>query len=115
MDGSQKDISNSQPVPTDVQEEANSYEDEINLIDYFRAKMADIEENRFSLEPELERRKAILAKLKSLEPEDSGKMPGGIVLQFDNAGRNSECLPLAYQMEAVLVDKQLARLFLLTR
>ena len=35
METSQKDTSNSQPVPTNVLEEANIDEDEINLIDYF--------------------------------------------------------------------------------
>jgi len=33
---SQSGIPNSQPVPKNVQKEAKTYEDEINLIDYFR-------------------------------------------------------------------------------
>ena len=64
-----------------------------------KAGMADIEENRFSLELELGRKKAILAKLKNLKPADSNRIPSGIVLQFDNVGENSEYLPLAYQIQ----------------
>jgi len=66
----------------------------------YKAKMADIEENRFSLELELERKKAILTKLKNLEPADSYKIPGSIILHFDNVSENSEYLPLAYQVQA---------------
>jgi hypothetical protein len=66
----------------------------------FKARMADIEENRFSLELELGRKKAILAKLKNLKPADSNRIPSGIVLQFDNVAENSEYLPLAYQIQA---------------
>jgi len=35
MGSLQDDIPKGQPAPTDFQEEANIYEDEINLIDYF--------------------------------------------------------------------------------
>jgi hypothetical protein len=65
----------------------------------FKAEMADIEENKFSLELELEKKKAILIKLKDLEPVDSNKIPGNIILQFDNISENSEYLPLAYQVQ----------------
>ncbi|MHC4175546.1 MAG: hypothetical protein ACYTBX_04165, partial [Planctomycetota bacterium] len=66
----------------------------------FKSEMADIEENKFSLELKLERKKAILTKLKDLVSSDSSKIPGSIVLHFDNVGENSEYLPLAYQAQA---------------
>lgn len=66
----------------------------------FKSEMADIEENKFSLELELEREKAILTKLKNLAPADPNKIPGHIILQFDNINGNSKYLPLAYQIQA---------------
>ncbi|MFH1716075.1 MAG: hypothetical protein ABIF19_01880 [Planctomycetota bacterium] len=66
----------------------------------FRTKMAGIEENEFDLELELESKKAVLARLKNLEPEESGKISDNIVLQFENVRQNSEYLPLAYQIRA---------------
>lgn len=66
----------------------------------FKADMANIEENRYGLELELERKKTTLAKLKNLEPKDLDKIPSDIVLQFNNVGGNSEYLPLAYQIQA---------------
>jgi len=67
----------------------------------FKAPVDDIEENRFSLELELERKKATLAKLKNLKPWDLGKIPSDIVLQFNNVGANSAYLPLPYQIQAI--------------
>jgi len=64
-----------------------------------KARMADIDESRFGLELELERKKAISAKLKNLKPTDPNKIPSGIVLQFDNVSQNSEYLPLVYQIQ----------------
>jgi len=66
----------------------------------FKAKMADIKENRFSLELELERKRAILKKMKNLQPFDPNEMPGGIILQIDKISQNNEYLPLAYQIQA---------------
>lgn len=66
----------------------------------FKTEMANIEENRFSLELELERKKATLAKLKKVEPKGLDKIPGDVVLQFGNVGENSAYLPLAYQIQA---------------
>ena len=66
----------------------------------FKTKMADIEKGRFLLELDLKKKKAILEKLKKLEPADSNKIPGGIILQFNNIGQSSEYLPLAYQIQA---------------
>jgi hypothetical protein len=65
----------------------------------FKSKIANIEENKFSLELDLERKKAFLTRLKDLEPADSNEIPGNIILQFDNISKNSEYLPLAYQVQ----------------
>jgi len=70
-----------------------------NTIIELKAEMANIEENRFGLELELERKKAISAKLKNLKPADSNRIPSGIVLQFDNVSENSEYLPVVYQIQ----------------
>jgi hypothetical protein len=66
----------------------------------FKSKMADIKDNEFSLELELERNKAILPKLKDLASSGLGEIPGNIVLHFDNVSANSAYLPLAYQAQA---------------
>jgi len=66
----------------------------------FRMKMAGIEESKFDLELELERKKAVLAKLKNLESEGSNKISDNIILQFEDVRQNSEYLPLAYQIRA---------------
>jgi hypothetical protein len=67
----------------------------------FKAEMADIKENSFSLELELGRKRAILKKMKNLQPSDPNKIPGGIILQIDEISQNSEYLPLAYQIQAI--------------
>ena len=83
-------------IPTyAVREELNS------VIAGFKAKMADIKENNFSMELELERKRAILKKMKNLQPPDPNKTPGGIILQIDNISQNSEYLPLAYQIQVI--------------
>ena len=70
----------------------------------FKTGMADIEENEFNLELELKRKKAISEKLKKIEPADSNKIPGGIILEFKNVGQDSEYLPLVYQIQAIDVN-----------
>ena len=65
----------------------------------YRAKMADIEENRFNLELALKRDKSILAKLKNIKAGTSDKTEGRIILEFDVGGR-SEYLPVEYQIQA---------------
>jgi len=52
------------------------------------------------LELELEKKKAVLAKLKNLEPEESNKVSDNIILQFEDVRQNSEYLPLSYQIRA---------------
>jgi hypothetical protein len=82
------------PIYT-VREELNS------AIAGLNAQMADIKENSFSMELELERKRAILEKMKNLQPSDPDKIPGGIILQIDNIRQNSEYLPLTYQIQAI--------------
>ena len=65
-----------------------------------RTAMAGIEENKFSLELELERKKAISTRLKSLESTDPGMTPDGLILHFESVRENSEYLPLLYQVRA---------------
>ncbi|MGB2808463.1 MAG: Wzz/FepE/Etk N-terminal domain-containing protein, partial [Sedimentisphaerales bacterium] len=57
-----------------------------------RARMADIEENRFELELALKTNGTILTKLKNIRAGTSDKTEGRITLQFDVGGR-SEYLP----------------------
>ena len=66
----------------------------------FKTKIANIEKGKFDLALELEKKRAILAKLRNLEPASSDKISSGIVLQFDNVSQNSEYLPLNYQIQA---------------
>ena len=65
-----------------------------------KEKMAGIEEARYALNLELERKKSTLEKLKNSDSESLGKLPGDIILQFNNVGENSAFLPLAYQVQA---------------
>jgi len=78
-----------------VREELNS------IIAGLKTYMVDIKQNSFSMELELERKRAILEKMKNLQPSDTEKIPGGIILQIDNISQNSEYLPLAYQIQAI--------------
>jgi hypothetical protein len=71
----------------------------IETIRGYRAQMADIEENKFGLEIELEGEKATLAKLKTVKTGASDKAEGNVILQFD-LGDRSEYLPLGYQTQA---------------
>lgn len=66
----------------------------------FRAEMANIRENNFALEFELERERAILKRMQDLQPADPNKIPGGLILQIDKTSQNSRYLPLVYQMQA---------------
>lgn len=73
----------------------------ISRIAGYKRDMADIEESRYTLNQQLERKKNTLDKLKKSSTEGSEKLPSGIVLQFDNASGNSAYLPLSYQIQAV--------------
>jgi hypothetical protein len=65
-----------------------------------KTEMAAIEEGKFSVELDLERKRAILAKLKDMAPADSSTIPGGIILQLNNISQSGEYLPVAYQIQA---------------
>jgi len=71
-----------------------------NKIISFKERMAAIEEARYMLNLELERKKSTLEKLKNSGTEDLSRLPSDIVLQFDNVGNNSAYLPLPYQIQA---------------
>ena len=71
-----------------------------NKIISLKEKMAGIEETRYTLNLELERKKSTLEKLKNSGTEDLSRLPSDIVLQFDNVGDNSAYLPLPYQIQA---------------
>jgi hypothetical protein len=71
-----------------------------NSIEALKTSMAKIEEDRFGLGLELERKKATLGKLKNLKFEDSGNVQSNITLQF-NMDASSAYLPLTYRIQAV--------------
>ncbi len=87
-----------------------------NKIISYKEDMADIEEARYTLNLELERKKSTLEKLKNSGTEDLSRLPSNIVLQFNiepskakdpnelqefqNFGNNSAYLPLPYQIQA---------------
>ena len=82
-----------------------SVKDELSrTIAELQTEMVNIEENRYSQELELERKRAVLTKLKNLEPAAPNENPGGIVLHFDNVSDSNEYLPLAYQVQAVAAN-----------
>lgn len=64
----------------------------------FRAKMADIEEEKFTLQLALKKSNSILAKMKNIKTETSNKTGSDITLQFD-VGSRSEYLPIEYQIQ----------------
>lgn len=83
-------------------------EELINSIETLKNSMAKIEENRFSLGLELERKKATLEKLKNLKSGGSGNTQSNIILQFNDVNASSAYLPLAHQVQAV--DSQIINL-----
>ncbi|MHC4617546.1 MAG: hypothetical protein ACYTEQ_07305 [Planctomycetota bacterium] len=70
-----------------------------NAIAGFKAGMAEMEESRFELGLDLESKRAVLAKLRTAESGSSNKTAGGIILQVTDLKKNTEYLPLAYQIE----------------
>ncbi len=60
--------------------------------------MADIENEKFTLQLVLDKSKSILVKLKNAKTEPVDRTTSGIVLQFDVGGR-SEYLPIEYQIQ----------------
>ena len=75
-------------------------EEQVNAtIRRYRARMADIEENRFELELALKTSGTILTKLKNIRAGTFDKTEGKITLRFD-VGVRSEYLPVEYQIQA---------------
>lgn len=70
-------------------------------IETLKTNMAKIEEDRFAMGLDLERKKATLEKLKNLKSEGSGNTQSNIILQFNNVDASSAYLPLAHQIQAV--------------
>jgi len=65
-----------------------------------KADMGKIEGDRFSVELEFNRNKAVLAKLEELEPNAAPELRGDIIVQFNDVGKNRDFLPLPYQVQA---------------
>jgi hypothetical protein len=65
----------------------------------FKARLAGIEENRFSFQLALGMANSTLAKLKEMDTETLNKTRSDIMLQFD-VGDRSEYLPVEYQIQA---------------
>jgi hypothetical protein len=77
-----------------------------------RAEIANIEENSFDLKLALKTKKAIVGKLKKIDPGTSDKKESSIALQFDISGK-TEFLPVEYQIQAtesetVQLEEQIA-------
>jgi hypothetical protein len=73
-----------------------------NKIIDLKENMAAIEEARYTLNLELERKKSTLEKLKNSGSENLDRLPSSIILQFNNVGdsNNITYLPLPYQIQA---------------
>jgi hypothetical protein len=69
-------------------------------IGQLKADMGEIEGNRFGVELEFNRKKAVLAKLERLEPNAASELRGDIIVQFNDVGKNRDFLPLPYQVQA---------------
>jgi len=65
-----------------------------------KENMAAIEETRYTLNLNLERKKSTLEKLKNSGSGSLDRLPSDIILQFNNVGGNSAYLPLPYQIQA---------------
>lgn len=85
-----------------------------DLVRRYKTMAADIEDNRFNLDMELQREQARLEKLKALEAPASGSGQATteqdqLVLQFTDVRNTREYLPLPYQVRAVaskIIDLQ---------
>jgi len=71
-----------------------------NKIINLKENMAAIEETRYTLNLNLERKKSTLEKLKNSGSGSLDRLPSDIILQFNNVGGNSAYLPLPYQIQA---------------
>jgi len=71
-----------------------------NNISMLKTKIALMEENKFSIDLELDSQKTILTKLKNMASTDQNNIRDGSVLQFNNASENRAFLPWEYQARA---------------
>jgi hypothetical protein len=74
-----------------------------------RDDAAKIESDRFKLSTDLQKEKAKLEKFKALESSPIEAAEGSVVLQFNNAEKSRDYLPMSYQVRAVqskVVDLQ---------
>jgi hypothetical protein len=65
-----------------------------------KEKMAAVEDTRYTLNLQLERKKSTLEELRKLGSEGLDKLSNNIVLQFNDVGDSSTYLPLPYQIQA---------------
>lgn len=70
-------------------------------IQQFKARAAEIEDTRFTLQIDLQKEKAKLEKLKSLTVAPAEAEKSDVVLQFTDVQNSREFLPLSYQVRAV--------------
>ncbi|MBN1621101.1 MAG: hypothetical protein JW871_00735 [Endomicrobiales bacterium] len=71
-----------------------------NIVE-FKDKMAAIEETRYPLKLQLERKKSTLEKLNKLNSDESNKLlSDNLILQFSDVDGSSAYLPLPYQIQA---------------
>ena len=66
----------------------------------YKTKMSDLEENKFDQEIELQKKKAILVKMKKISSTKSDAGKTSISLQFDIGGE-VQYLPIEYQIQAI--------------
>lgn len=69
-------------------------------ISNLKTQIAEFEQNKFSVEMELESQKTLLTKLKNMGSANTNHIRDSIVLQFDNANENRAYLPWEYQARA---------------
>jgi LPS O-antigen subunit length determinant protein (WzzB/FepE family) len=78
-------------------------------VQQFRIRAAEIEDNRFTLQLDLEKEKAKLEKLQNLGGAPAEASEGNLVLQFTDVQGSRDFLPLSYQVRAVqsrIIDLQ---------
>ena len=74
-------------------------------ISLLKTRIAEIEENKFNMELELENQKVLLTKLKDMASADPNNIQDNIVLHFDNASTNKAYLPWEYQARATQANQ----------
>jgi hypothetical protein len=72
-----------------------------DLLQQYKTRAAQIEDNRFSQSLELQKEQARLEKLKGLDETPQEAVDAGVLLQFTDVGNSRHFLPLSYQVRAV--------------